>query len=174
MVGVDQHHDIGPQLQGLAVASLLVGSVSQVLRVDEELEVQLPDNLHRSVPAGIVGQEDVVNDLPGDIMVSLPQGPFGVIGGHDDDDLLPAARGGTIPFNLEATGHSLFLDFSWAISHLSFFRLAFVGRHPPIRPIANLLTSDLYRLPPLPDVPWVKAGSAPNLQAFPLPSGMSI
>jgi len=88
-VGVQHHDDGGPVAQRLHVAGLLVAAVADVVGVADRLQVERPRPLDGVVAAVVVHHDDLV-------VVALGDGPEGlldrarrVVGGHDDDDLLP-------------------------------------------------------------------------------------
>ena len=72
----------------MAVAGLLVRAVSLVGLVNQIAHAELRRNRHRLVAAGIVDEQDVVDDVARNLGVGLPQRACRVVRGHDDDDAL--------------------------------------------------------------------------------------
>jgi hypothetical protein len=92
IVRMDHDHDVGAGPERLRVTGLLVGAVAVVLVVDEDLEPQLPRDLERLVGGAVVHQDDQVDRVLRQLLVGEAQGPAGVVGRHDHDDLGLAHR----------------------------------------------------------------------------------
>jgi hypothetical protein len=90
---MDHDHDIGAELHGLDIAGFLVPAVAPVPVVDEDAEAELPGEGDGAVPARIVDEDDVIDPFPGDVVERPFERLLGVIGGHDDDDLLRTFHG---------------------------------------------------------------------------------
>ena len=85
VVGMEHHDDVRPDLERLVVAGLLVAAVAFVLIVlDDIFDAQLLGHLDRVVAAAVVDQDDVVDDVERDLVVSLFQRLLRVVGGKDD------------------------------------------------------------------------------------------
>jgi hypothetical protein len=81
-----QHDDdLGPAIQGLAVAGLLVSAVAEVPLVHNRAQSQLPRNLCRMIPAGVIHQDDLIDNLPRNLRDSAFKG-FGRLVGRKNDD----------------------------------------------------------------------------------------
>ena len=92
VVRVDHHDDVGPVLQGVAVAGLLVAAVAAVLRVLNDRQAHLAGDLDGAVRAAVVHQEDLVDRPDGNVGEGGGQGALGVVGRQHGDDLVVAAR----------------------------------------------------------------------------------
>ena len=89
---MDHDDDVGPFLQGQAIAALLIAAVAKVFGMGHHHGVgQLLRNRAGGIPAGVIHHDDHVHHaLFHDLVVSLDEGFGRIIGGHDDGDLFSA------------------------------------------------------------------------------------
>jgi len=73
IVRMEQDDNIGPPPQGLPITTLLISAVASILfMADHLIDPQVFGDLHRPIPAGVIHQNDFVND----VSRHLPVGPF--------------------------------------------------------------------------------------------------
>ena len=88
VVGVEHHDDVGAGLERRVVARLLVAAVAPVLRVDDDVEAEVPGDVDGLVLRHVVDEDDLVDDVVRDVGVGALERQGRVVGGHDDDDAL--------------------------------------------------------------------------------------
>ncbi|MEJ7697013.1 MAG: hypothetical protein WKF78_10460 [Candidatus Limnocylindrales bacterium] len=90
VVGMEHDHDVRPGREGRVVAGLLVAAVALVLGMDDDVKAELPGDVHGLVARHVIDEDDLADEVVGDVGVRSFQRPRRVVGGHDDDD----GRGG--------------------------------------------------------------------------------
>ena len=88
VVWMDHDDNIGPKSQSLTVACLLVRAVTEVLAVDERSNTELHGAGNGRVGAGVVDQENIINDIVWDCLVRLLKRLLGLVRWKDDHDAL--------------------------------------------------------------------------------------
>src|SRR5512139_784914 len=80
---MDHDDYVRPQPQSRLVAALLVAAVAKVFRMDDGMDSELPCKFRSSVPARIIDEHNVIHDLERDLLISLLEGLFSIVGRHD-------------------------------------------------------------------------------------------
>ena len=86
VVGVEHDDDVGSTGEGDGVAGFLVAAVATVFLVLDGDESEFAGESGGVVLAGVVGEDDVVDDFVGHFVEGLPEGFGGVVGRHYDGD----------------------------------------------------------------------------------------
>jgi len=81
-------HDVGAAAQGGGVASLLVGPVATIARVNDGLEPEAPRQLGRAVGRAVIDENDSIDHF-GDLGHRLRERRRGVERRHDEHELVP-------------------------------------------------------------------------------------
>jgi len=100
---VDHHHDVGALRQGNGVAGLLVGSVAAVPGMDDRVDAEALRDRRSAVGAGVVDQDDIVDDFMRNFRISTLKRLAGILGGkHHCDfqaiDHAPTSRSTEVRF----------------------------------------------------------------------------
>lgn len=75
VVGVQHHHDVGAQLQGLVVAAFLVAAVAGVLFMHHDVaDADALGFVHGAVGAVVVHEHHLIHEVEGDLVVGLLEG----------------------------------------------------------------------------------------------------
>ena len=88
IIGVNHHNDIGVGFQDGIVTSFLVGAVTPIFLVDEDVESEISSNFDSSVGAAIITDYYLVGSTEWDITYGFFQSEFGVVGRHYNDNFL--------------------------------------------------------------------------------------
>ena len=95
VVGVQHHHDVPAQLQGLVVAALLVAAIAAVLPMHHNVPDADPFGFfHGGIGTVIVHEHHFIHDVERDFVVGLLQGVLGLVGGQHHDHFLPLVHVG--------------------------------------------------------------------------------
>ena len=90
VVGMDHDDDVGPAVEGFAVARLLIAAVAAVLRMDDHGQAHLAGHLDGAVLAAVVHQDDLIDAARRHVGQRRGQRALGVVGRHDGDDAMRA------------------------------------------------------------------------------------
>ena len=93
IVRMHHDHDVGVHSQGLAIAGLLIATITEIGFVLKSGESQPARQLHRLVRAVVIHQQNFVNDALRDVVISLLQRLGCVVSRHDDDKFLSVQHG---------------------------------------------------------------------------------
>ena len=87
IVGVHHHHDVGAGSQRFAIAGLLIGAVTVVAVVDEQLEAQFAGDARGFIRAAVIHHDHQVHHVLRQVGIGHVQSLGGVIGRHHHHDL---------------------------------------------------------------------------------------
>jgi hypothetical protein len=85
---VEHDHDVGVDLQGFFLQRFLIAAITLVLFVpDDMVDTQCAGFFHCIIPAGIIAEDYLIDDIAWDFSIRLGQGTGCIICREDDDDL---------------------------------------------------------------------------------------
>ena len=88
VIGVNHHNDIGVSFKDGIVTSFLVGAVTPIFLVDEDVESEISCNFDGSVGAAIITDYYLVGSPRRYVTYRFFQSEFGVVGRHYNDNFL--------------------------------------------------------------------------------------
>ena len=90
IIRMDHDDDVGPAVEGFAVARLLIAAVTAVLRMDDHGQTHLAGHLDGAILAAVVHENDLIDAARRHVGQRRGQRSLGVVSRHDGDDAMGA------------------------------------------------------------------------------------